>query len=148
MRLAPVSTFRPGWPAWDEEGVSAVGHYLVRVDVWVEAATDEDALNQVRRIARGLRVEDTSVLYEQGAIRQAAKQLHDAGVADDALDDDVIDVATNLASDVNNEGFESQLRFLAEQWGMKYALQVAGEVLHDTSCEDDVDEDDPLDDGN
>lgn len=117
----------------------------MRVDVWVEAPTEKKARSHLYEKLEGLRIDSVRVLYEQGAIRRAAEELWDAGIAQETFDEDVIDAATQLASNVNNEGFEGQIRFLAEQWGMKQALRLVREALHDLTIP--IEEDDSPDAG-
>lgn len=72
------------------------------------------------------------IVKELLAKMAAAAYTHDGelhGVPDDHFDHIVHDCASNTASDINNGGFEAQLRFMLEEWGEEETRKAVDEAI-------------------
>lgn len=60
---------------------------------------------------------DQDILNADEEIERLVKLADEEGVGEEALDEEVHDTASNIASNVNNEGVRSQIEFLISHGG-------------------------------
>lgn len=121
-----LATYRFTWPGTDEAGICE--KHAPQLQRIAEALGLRLSLELIpEHVSEGA---DLESLISHGLV--ANTQFETDTGEDGMLDDAVHDAASQIGSVVNNEGVESQIRFLAERLGVEEAGKVIDAATEDT----------------
>jgi hypothetical protein len=63
--------------------------------------------------------------------RKAVQLALDNDISSELLDEDVIDAAEDMASNINNDGIEAQIDFLIERFGPDTVIKLLEGIIHE-----------------
>jgi hypothetical protein len=63
--------------------------------------------------------------------RKAVQLALDNNISSELLDEDVIDAAEDMASNINNDGVEAQIDFLIERFDPDTVIKLLEEIIHE-----------------
>jgi hypothetical protein len=70
------------------------------------------------------------------AVERLADKVETAGLQPEDLDEMVHDLASSIASDVNNEGVEGQVRYLVKEMGAQHTEKQLNELIEERQAQE------------